>query len=302
MKALITGSAGFVGQHLAEHLSNEGDEVFCSDLSVGGPDLLDAAGITDLMSKIRPDYVYHLAGQADVKASWEDPLSTFRVNAEGTLNMLLACQLFNVKKVLCVSSAEVYGSVQKSELPITEKHVLNPSNPYAASKSAAEILCKQMGSPNFEIMRARSFNHFGPGQKENFVAAALAKRMLLAEQLGQPEITVGNLKTIRDFTDVRDVVRAYRLILTRGVGGNVYNVCSGIGREIQDLATALLSQIDSELDLKIDPNLHRPADTPVLIGDYSKLQKQTGWEPRIEFDQTIKDTIESTKALIAQNR
>tara|TARA_B100000424_G_scaffold257294_1_gene238057 strand:- start:909 stop:1817 length:909 start_codon:yes stop_codon:yes gene_type:complete len=302
MKALITGSAGFVGQHLAEHLSNEGDEVFCSDLSLGGPDLLDAAGITDLMSKIRPDYVYHLAGQADVKASWEDPLSTFRVNAEGTLNMLLACQLFNVKKVLCVSSAEVYGSVQKSELPITEKHVLNPSNPYAASKSAAEILCKQMGSPNFEIMRARSFNHFGPGQKENFVAVALAKRMLIAEQLGQSEITVGNLKTIRDFTDVRDVVRAYRLILTKGEGGNVYNVCSGIGRKIQDLATALLSQIDSELDLKIDPNLHRPADTPVLIGDYSKLQKQTGWEPRIEFDQTIKDTIESTKALIAQNR
>ena len=302
MKALITGSAGFVGQHLAEHLSNEGDEVFCSDLSLGGPDLLDAAGITDLMSKIRPDYVYHLAGQADVKASWEDPLSTFRVNAEGTLNMLLACQLFNVKKVLCVSSAEVYGSVQKSELPITEKHVLNPSNPYAASKSAAEILCKQMGSPNFEIMRARSFNHFGPGQKENFVAVALAKRMLLAEQLGQSEITVGNLKTIRDFTDVRDVVRAYRLILTKGEGGNVYNVCSGIGRKIQDLATALLSQIDSELDLKVDPNLHRPADTPVLIGDYSKLQKQTGWEPRIEFDQTIKDTIESTKALIAQNR
>ena len=302
MKALITGSAGFVGQHLAEHLSNEGDEVFCSDLSLGGPDLLDAAGINDLVSKIQPDYVYHLAGQADVKASWEDPLSTFRVNAEGTLNMLLACQLFNVKKVLCVSSAEVYGSVQKSELPITEKHVLNPSNPYAASKSAAEILCKQMGSPNFEIMRARSFNHFGPGQKENFVAAALAKRMLLAEQLGQPEITVGNLKTIRDFTDVRDVVRAYRLILTRGVGGNVYNVCSGIGRKIQDLATALLSQIDSELDLKVDPKLHRPADTPVLIGDYSKLQKQTGWEPRIEFDQTIKDTIESTKALIAQNR
>ncbi len=302
MKALITGSAGFVGQHLAEHLSNEGDEVFCSDLSVGGPDLLDAAGITDLMSKIRPDYVYHLAGQADVKASWEDPLSTFRVNAEGTLNMLLACQLFNVKKVLCVSSAEVYGSVQKSELPITEKHVLNPSNPYAASKSAAEILCKQMGSPNFEIMRARSFNHFGPGQKENFVAVALAKRMLIAEQLGQSEITVGNLKTIRDFTDVRDVVRAYRLILTKGEGGNVYNVCSGIGRKIQDLATALLSQIDSELDLKVDPNLHRPADTPVLIGDYSKLQKQTGWEPRIEFDQTIKDTIESTKALIAQNR
>jgi GDP-4-dehydro-6-deoxy-D-mannose reductase len=264
--------------------------------------LLDPAGINDLVSRIRPDHVYHLAGQADVKASWEDPLTTFRVNAEGTLNVLLACQLFKVKKVLCVSSAEVYGSVQKSELPITEKHKLNPSNPYATSKSAAEILCKQMNSQNFEIMRARSFNHFGPGQKENFVAAALTKRMLQAKQRGESEITVGNLKTIRDFTDVRDVVRAYRLILTKGEGGNVYNVCSGIGRKIQDLATALLSQIDSELNLKVDPKLHRPSDTPVLIGDYSKLQKQTGWEPRIEFDQTIKDTIESTKALITKKR
>tara|TARA_Y100000766_G_C18847563_1_gene576504 strand:- start:201 stop:1109 length:909 start_codon:yes stop_codon:yes gene_type:complete len=300
MKALITGSAGFVGQHLAEHLSNEGDEVFCSDLSLGGPDLLDSVGITGLMSKIRPDYVYHLAGQADVKASWEDPLTTFRVNAEGTLNVLQACQLSNVRRVLCVSSAEVYGSVQKSELPITEKHIINPSNPYAASKSAAEILCKQMNSKDLQIMLARSFNHFGPGQKENFVAAALTKRMLLAQHLDQSKITVGNLETIRDFTDVRDVVRAYRLILTKGEGGNVYNVCSGIGRKIFDLATTLLSKIDSELELKLDPKLHRPSDTPVLIGDYSKLHKQTGWEPRIEFDQTIEDTIESTRALMNQ--
>ena len=302
MKALITGSAGFVGQHLAEHLSNEGDEVFCSDLSLGGPDLLNPVGINGLMSKVNPDYVYHLAGQADVKASWEDPLMTFRVNAEGTLNVLQACQLSNVKRVLCVSSAEVYGSVQESELPITEKHIINPSNPYAASKSAAEILCKQMNSQDLQIMCARSFNHFGPGQKENFVAAALTKRMLLAQRLDQSEITVGNLETIRDFTDVRDVVRAYRLILTKGDGGNVYNVCSGIGRKISELATTLLNKIDSELELKLDPKLHRPSDTPVLIGDYSKLHKQTGWEPHIEFDQTIEDTIESTRALMTQER
>ena len=302
MKALITGSAGFVGQHLAEHLSNEGDEVFCSDLSLGGPNLLNPVGINGLMSKVNPDYVYHLAGQADVKASWEDPLTTFRVNAEGTLNVLQACRLSNVKKVLCISSAEVYGSVQKSELPITEKHIINPSNPYAASKSAAEILCKQMNSQDLQIMCARSFNHFGPGQKENFVAAALTKRMLLAQRLDQSEITVGNLETIRDFTDVRDVVRAYRLILTKGDGGNVYNVCSGIGRKISELATTLLSKIDSELELKLDPKLHRPSDTPVLIGDYSKLHKQTGWEPDIEFDQTIEDTIESTRALMTQER
>jgi len=302
MKALITGSAGFVGQHLAEHLSNEGDEVFCSDLSTGGPNLLNSSAVTALMSKMQFDCVYHLAGQADVKASWEDPLTTFRVNAEGTLNVLQACQLSNVKRVLCVSSAEVYGSVQKSELPITEKHEINPSNPYAASKSAAEILCTQMNSQDLQIMRARSFNHFGPGQKENFVAAALTKRMLLAQHLGQSEITVGNLETIRDFTDVRDVVRAYRLIVTKGEGGSVYNVCSGIGRKISELASTLLSKIDTELELKVDPKLHRPSDTPALIGDYSKLHKQTGWEPRIEFEQTIEDTIESTRVLMTQER
>ena len=302
MKALITGSGGFVGQHLAEHLSDQGDEVICSDLSLGGPDLLDPAGMADLISEIQPEFVYHLAGQADVKASWEDPLTTFRVNAEGTLNVLQACQLSNVKRVLCVSSAEVYGSVQKSELPITEKHEINPSNPYAASKSAAEILCTQMNSQDLQIMRARSFNHFGPGQKENFVAAALTKRMLLAQHLGQSEITVGNLETIRDFTDVRDVVRAYRLIVTKGEGGSVYNVCSGIGRKISELASTLLSKIDTELELKVDPKLHRPSDTPALIGDYSKLHKQTGWEPRIEFEQTIEDTIESTRVLMTQER
>ena len=216
MKALITGSAGFVGQHLVEHLSNEGDEVFCSDLSLGGPDLLDPVGVTGLISKIQPDYVYHLAGQADVKASWEDPLMTFRVNAEGTLNVLQACQLSNVKRVLCVSSAEVYGSVQESELPITEKHIINPSNPYAASKSAAEILCKQMNSQDLQIMCARSFNHFGPGQKENFVAAALTKRMLLDQRLGQSEITLFFLRF--DFLDELEVGRFSGLVL--GLAGH----------------------------------------------------------------------------------
>tara|TARA_B100000614_G_scaffold178427_1_gene159317 strand:- start:1729 stop:2640 length:912 start_codon:yes stop_codon:yes gene_type:complete len=300
MKALITGSEGFVGQHLAEHLSREGDEVFCSDLSLGGPDLLDPVGTTGLIAKVQPDHVYHLAGQADVRASWEDPLMTFRVNAEGTLNVLRACQLSNVKRVICISSAEVYGSVEESDLPITERHAINPSNPYAASKSAAEVLCKQMNSQGLQIMRARSFNHFGPGQKENFVVAALTKRMLLAQQLEQSEILVGNLATIRDFTDVRDVVRAYRLILTKGEGGNVYNVCSGIGRKISELATTLLSKINSELELKLDTKLQRPSDTPVLIGDYSKLHKQTGWEPRIGFDRTIEDTIEFTRTLMTQ--
>jgi GDP-4-dehydro-6-deoxy-D-mannose reductase len=302
MKALITGSGGFVGGYLTEHLSASGDEVICSDVSLGGPDLLDPDGLTTLISDTRPDLVYHLAGQADVKKSWESPLRTFRVNAEGTFNLLLACQKSDVKRVLCVSSAEVYGQIQESDLPISETQPMNPTNPYATSKSAAELICKQFNSQGLEIMRVRAFNHFGPGQRENFVAAALAKRMILAEQNGESEIIVGNLNAIRDFTDVRDVVRAYRLILLKGEGGNVYNVCSGTGRRVQDLAATLLSFINSELELKIDPKLYRPADTPSIIGDYTRLHKQTGWDPRIEFEQTIKDIITSTRDILTKER
>jgi|TARA_B100001094_G_scaffold194835_1_gene188709 GDP-4-dehydro-6-deoxy-D-mannose reductase len=302
MKVLITGSGGFVGRHLTEHLFASGDEVICSDISLGGPDLLDPDGLITLISDTKPDLVYHLAGQADVKESWENPLRTFRINAEGTLNLLLACQKSDVKKVLCVSSAEVYGQIQESEIPISEVRPINPTNPYATSKSAAELICQQFNSQGLEIMRARAFNHFGPGQRENFVAAALAKRMILAEQNGEPEIIVGNLEAIRDFTDVRDVVRAYRLILLKGEGGNVYNVCSGIGRRVQDLATTLLSFINSELKLKSEPELYRPADTPSIIGDYSKLHEQTGWKPNIEFEHTIKDIITSTRDILAEGK
>ena len=300
MKALITGSGGFVGGHLTKHLSASGDKVICSDVSLGGPDLLDPDGLTTLISDTRPDFVYHLAGQADVKESWENPLRTFRVNAEGTLNLLLACQKSEVKRVLCVSSAEVYGQIQESELPISEAQPVNPTSPYATSKSAAELICQQFNSQGLEIMRVRAFNHFGPGQRENFVAAALAKRMILAEQNGESEIIVGNLNAIRDFTDVRDVVRAYRLILLKGEGGSVYNVCSGIGRRVKDLAATLLSFMNSELELKIDPKLYRPADTPSIIGDYTRLHKQTGWDPRIEFEQTIKDIITSTRDILTK--
>ena len=301
MKALITGSGGFVGQHLLRHLSDSGDDVVCSDISQGGPDILDQVGIANLISETRPDFVYHLAGQADVKASWENPINTFRVNAEGTLNVLLACESYNVKKVLCVSSAEVYGAVNDSDIPINEDRDINPANPYATSKAASELICRQFRAQNLEVMRARSFNHFGPGQKENFVTPALTKRMLQASANGKLEISVGNLAAVRDFTDVRDVVRAYRLILIKGNGGDVYNVCSGKGRAISDLASALLRNIDSNLELKPDPDLYRPLDTPAIVGDYSKLHEQTGWKPNVEFEESIIDTIASMKKQLDNN-
>ena len=291
MLALITGANGFVGRHLSNHLIESGDEVITSDLSDGGPDLLDQQAFRDLLGSVRPDVVYHLAGQADVKASWENPLKTFRINAEGTLNVLEACKNSGVNRVLCVSSAEVYGIVSESELPIKESHALMPANPYATSKAAAELICNQYHSNSMEVLRVRSFNHFGPGQSDNFVAAALAKRLLIADKENTGEILVGNLKSRRDFTDVRDVVRAYRALILDGEAGEVYNVCSGSTRMISELADALLGQINEMISLVPDPNLQRPSDIPVLMGDNSKLQNRTGWNPLIEFEESIADII-----------
>ena len=291
MLALITGANGFVGRHLSDHLIESGDEVIASDLSDGGPDLLDQQAFRDLLGSVRPDVVYHLAGQADVKASWENPLKTFRINAEGTLNVLEACKNSGVNRVLCVSSAEVYGIVSESELPIKESQALMPANPYATSKAAAELICNQYDSNSMEVLRVRSFNHFGPGQSDNFVAAALAKRLLIADKENTGEILVGNLKSRRDFTDVRDVVRAYRALILDGEAGEVYNVCSGSTRMISELADALLGQINEMISLVPDPNLQRPSDIPVLMGDNSKLQTRTGWNPLIEFEESIADII-----------
>ncbi|MEG3585857.1 MAG: GDP-mannose 4,6-dehydratase [Actinomycetota bacterium] len=295
MLALITGAKGFVGTHLTNHLLEIGDEVVSSDLSDGGPDLLDQQAFRDLLGAIRPDAVYHLAGQADVKASWENPLKTFRVNAEGTLNVLEACKDAGVSRVLCVSSAEVYGIVTEDELPIKESQKIAPANPYATSKAAAELICGQYNSASMEVIRVRSFNHFGPGQSDNFVAAALAKRLLLANKSNKGEILVGNLKSKRDFTDVRDVVRAYRALILDGEAGEVYNVCSGSARMISELADAFLTQINKMISLVPDPNLQRPSDIPVLMGDNSKLQKRTGWNPLIEFEQSIEDIIHAAQ-------
>ncbi|HEX9993680.1 MAG TPA: GDP-mannose 4,6-dehydratase [Acidimicrobiales bacterium] len=293
MRALVTGAGGFVGRHLVAHLAAEGDDVVGVDRADGGCDILDAGAVRDLVADVRPDAVYHLAGWADVGGSWSAPVETFTANAVGTQHVLLACVAAGVDRVLAVSSADVYGKVAEADLPLTEASPLRPVSPYAASKVAADFLALQAflghGLPT---VRARAFNHLGPGQTDKFVASALASRVAANEVEGADEVRVGNLSSRRDFTDVRDVVRAYRLLVLHGEPGEAYNVCSGRDVAVQDLADRLVAMASVPMLLKTDPALERPVDVPVLRGDNARLRAATGWEPSIPIEQTLADLLD----------
>ena len=214
-------------------------------------------------------------------------MDALRVNAEGTLNVLQACRDRDAR-VLVVSSADIYGKVTLGELPLTEESPVRPVSPYAASKVAADMIALQAWlGYGLEVMRVRAFNHLGPGQANAFVAPALAERIARCEIDGREEVTVGNLTPRRDFTDVRDVVRAYRALVCDGEPGEAYNVCSGADIAIAELAERLVALARRPVRLEGDPTLQRPVDVPVLRGDHTKLTMATGWEPQIPLDVTL---------------
>ena len=299
MRALVTGVSGFVGRHLVAHLADHGDDVEGCDRADGSVDIVDLDSVRSVIDRARPEVVYHLAGWSDVGGSWAAPVEVFRANAEGTLNVLLACAEFKVGRVIAVSSADVYGIVHDDELPITEANPLRPITPYAASKVAADYLALQawLGS-QLPVVRVRAFNHLGPGQSPKFVAPALAERIARNERDGATAIPVGNLSARRDFTDVRDVVRAYRLLAESGESGEAYNVCSGQAVSVQDLAGRLLSMARHPMQLEPDPRLERPIDVPVLLGDYSLLGRATGWKPEIPLGQTLADLLDDMRVRV----
>jgi GDP-4-dehydro-6-deoxy-D-mannose reductase len=298
VRALVTGARGFVGRHLVSHLTECGDDVLTTDRPEG-PDLLDGAAFAELVAKERPDAVYHLAGASDVGASWQLPRETFRTNAEGTLNVLLACHEAGVDRVLSVSSADVYGRVSLAELPLTEESPLRPVTPYAASKVAADLLGLQAHlAYGLGVLRVRAFNHIGPGQTNRFVAPALAERIARNEVDGTEVVPVGNLTPRRDLTDVRDVVRAYRLLVEHGEGGEAYNVCSGVDLPVSELADRLLHLARTPMRLESDAALQRPVEIPVLRGDFSKLGAVTGWKPEIDLDTTLGDLLDEWRAAV----
>ena len=292
MRALITGGRGFVGRHLEEHLISSGDEVVAIDLE---HDVANASEMAAVVADVAPDAIYHLAAISHVGLSWDDPTEVLRVNVLGTAAVLAAARrLDKATTTLLVSSAEVYGIVASADLPLSEESPVRPASPYAASKLAAEVIAGQavVGYQQRAIV-ARPFNHFGPGQSPNFFIPALATRLLEAKQLGKSEVPVGNLTTRRDFTDVRDVVRAYRLLIEHGISGECYVVASGIDRAMSEIADTLVAQVGGGIELVSDPSLMRPADVPVLRGDAAKLRALTGWVPEIPFEVTLNDTLAS---------
>ena len=309
LKALVTGSGGFAGGHLAEYLLHHTDwQVAGLDLVEGrsaawrdqmtlrvGDMLTDLPRLAALFAEIRPDYVFHLAAQAFVPSSWADPWNTLANNIRGQLNVLLAAiGLGTMPRVLVIGSAEEYGAVTAADLPIDEDTPLRPTSPYAVSKVSQDALGYQyFASHKLPVVRVRPFNHIGPAQSPAFVTSDFAKQIAEAEVgLREPILRVGNLEGRRDFSDVRDIVRAYHLALTLGEPGEVYNLGAEQSYSIRQILDILLSLSRVKLTVEQDPKRLRPADIPDLVADCSKIRARTGWRTTITVEQSLNDILE----------
>jgi GDP-4-dehydro-6-deoxy-D-mannose reductase len=312
MRVLITGAGGFVGYHLAEHLKTTSDELHGTVFTGGAErchpvvkthtlDLRDTDAVRELIDTVRPQRIYHLAAQAFVPRSFEAPWETLQNNIFSQLNVIKACvDQKRDPRILIVSSAEIYGPVTPDELPLTEQAALRPTSPYSVSKITQDMLALQYHlSHQLPIMRARPFNHIGPGQSDRFVAPAFALQVARIEAGQQePVMRVGDLSARRDFTDVRDIVRAYAMILEHGQPGDVYNVASGQARSIQSLLDGLLAMTKTPITVETDPERLRPVSVPVLQGSCDHLHQTTGWKPQISFEQTLRDVLDDCRTRV----
>jgi len=303
MKALIIGVAGFVGKHLVNELVNaEWDvsgtrlpsEMVDLDIPVYELDILDADAIGDLLTRENLDCVFHLAAQSSVAVSWKQPALTVDVNVKGVINLLEAVRaLDKPPKILLIGSGEEYGYVLPEELPIAEETMLRPGNIYAGTKIAQGMLGQVYARAyDLDIVIVRAFNHFGPGQTDTFVVPAFCKQVAAIEAEGDSgTIRVGNLDAKRDFTDVRDIVKAYRMLADKGESGEIYNVGSGVSVSVAKILNMIIKQSDAEITIEQDPERLRPSDVPDVRADISKLVACTGWKPEIALEETIKDVL-----------
>lgn len=298
MRALITGSAGFVGQYLREELIRNGYEVIGLDRAPAAEtiqaDLLNADQISSVISDIQPDVIFHLAALADVGKSWKAPQLTVEMNLVASINLLEAVRHAPLQsaKILMVGSSDQYGSLGSAGINVTEETRMNPGSPYAISKKAQEemagLYAKAYG---MRIFMTRSFNHGGAGQKTGFMIPDFASGIVRIERGLSRELLVGNLASQRDFTHVKDMVRAYRLIVEKGVPGEIYNVGSGTTWSASQVLDKLCAMAACAIPVRQDPSRMRPSDTPVIRCNHDKLTRDTGWMPRFTLDDILTDTL-----------
>lgn len=320
MRAIVTGATGFVGGHLAEHLVHSGDIVVGLSSSGRWPaDLAQAVGrqvrlerfdlvaaepdaFRDLIARKQPDAIYHLAAQANPQQSVADPRGTWALNLGGTLNLLEAARDSGLQpRIVVVGSGVCYGNPAPDLMPVREDCPLRPNNPYSASKGAADLLGIQhhLAHGTHAVM-VRPFNHAGPRQSSTYVLSALARQVAEVEAGIKPRVEVGNLEVVRDFTDVRDVVRAYRLLAERGVPGEIYNLGSGRGTRLLDALDILRGLARTPIEVHVDPARVRPVDQPLLVADATKLRTATGWAPAYSIEQTLADMLNDWRGILAR--
>jgi GDP-4-dehydro-6-deoxy-D-mannose reductase len=305
VKVLVTGAAGFVAGHLFDFLRREqpslelvgvvrpGRRWARAGVAVREADLEDPRATDLLFDYERPDRIVHLAGQSSVHRSWEDPAGTLRANVQGLLNLLEAVRRRGLSpRVLVVGSAEEYGHAEARDLPLKEDAPLRPLSPYAVSKVAQGFLALQyVLSHGLPVIRTRTFQHTGPGRGESFAESSFARQIVDIERGRSPVLSVGNLESVRDFSDVRDVVRAYWALLEHGRPGEVYNVCSGRGVRMRDVLETLLAVAGVAAEIRTDPTRLRPSDVPALVGDPTRLRDDTGWQPMIPLERSLSDLL-----------
>lgn len=316
-KVFITGISGFVGSHLADYLVDQNTfeisgtylstrslsnlSLVKDKISLHQLDLLDMEKTADLINNIKPDYIYHLAALPGVGDSYVRPLETVKNNVGAEVSVLEAVK--NAKltpRILVVTSADMYGKVKPEDIPIDEDTPFNPTNTYAVSKIAQDFLALQyFNSYNLSIIRARPFNHIGPRQTEGFVVADFAKRIVDIEKgNSEPVLKVGNINTRRDFTDVRDIVKAYGLLIEKGTLGDVYNIGRGQSYKISDILDMLIKNSKTKIDIETERDLLRAEDAPERICDTTKFVTLTGWKPTISIEQTLKDTLDYWRNIV----
>ena len=316
-RTLITGLGGFVGGHLARELAAHGDQALFGSVRASGVpadlplprdriltcDILDRSAVEDLVARIKPNCIYHLAGKSDLGASWDDPEETMQTNVIGALNLIRAVLKHSPDcRLLFVSTAGVYGPMVAGEDSLREDRPIAPPDPYSVSKASAELLCLQyFASHGLQVVVARPFNHIGPRQSDRFLLGRVVK--LIAEiesEVRPPVLTLGNLSARRDFTDVRDVVRAYRVLTEKGAAGEVYNISSGRGVEIRRVVEIAMGISKVPVRLESDEDRKRPLDSPLLVGDSFRLRRLTGWKPGISIEQSIGDALDHARASIGR--